>query len=173
MTALIIPVASTTSWISPLSTLAVKCCGALLWFRPNATNSPATTTAPAKMSHLLFIFISRPGTYVLETSFISQRLDRIEQRGFSRRVISKKNSYRYGKQRRHNHRFNRHLHRPLQRPANQVRANNSKKDPRGAAYQAEHHGFPEKLQLNRFFRGAYGDAHPNLSRSLRHRNEHD
>ena len=65
------------------------------------------------------------------------------------------------------------MHRPLQRPANQERADNAKKHSRGASDQAEHYRFPQELQLNRFFRGAHSNAHANLSSPLRYRNEHD
>src|SRR5204863_4717701 len=126
------------------------------------------------MSHLLFIFISRPGgSYAPYVSFVPQSLNRIEQRGFSRGVISEKNSHCHRKQRRHNHRLNGHLHRPLQRPASQERAGNSKENSRGTSDQAEHYRFSQELQLNRFLRGAHRDSHANLSSPLRYRNEHD
>src|SRR6266404_5507419 len=48
ITALIVPVASTTSCISPRSTLAVKCCAWVLRFKPKIRNNPTTTAAPAK-----------------------------------------------------------------------------------------------------------------------------
>src|SRR3989442_342128 len=55
MTALIVPVASTTSWMSPRSTLAVKCCAGMPRFSTKAKNSTAATKTPARMSHLLFV----------------------------------------------------------------------------------------------------------------------
>src|ERR1039457_668732 len=55
ITELMVPVASTTSWISPRSTFAVKCCTCVSRCSPNATNNPATATTAAKMSHLRFV----------------------------------------------------------------------------------------------------------------------
>src|SRR6266404_5507418 len=57
ITALIVPVASTTSCISPRSTLAVKCCAWVPRFKPKIRNNPATAAAPAKVFHLLFGFV--------------------------------------------------------------------------------------------------------------------
>src|SRR6266853_1028743 len=92
MTALIVPVASTTSLIAPRSAFAVKCCAGVFRFRPKATNNPATTTTHAKMNHRPLMFIS--SSYLKNPGFslITQCFNGIEPRRFSRRVIAEKHS---------------------------------------------------------------------------------
>jgi len=74
ITALIVPVASTTSLYRPLN-LAVKCCAWVLRFKPKIRNNPATTAAPARMSHLLFGFHFTSQESNPACSLISQRFD--------------------------------------------------------------------------------------------------
>src|SRR5580704_3835988 len=127
ITALIVPVASTTSSISPCSTFAVKCCACVVRFSPNAANRTATTTMPAKISHRPLIFIYRPWNQNFEEFlFISQSFNRVEQRSLSRRVVSKEHAHGHGEHCRHHNRFHRHLHRPVQRLSYQVRPKNPK-----------------------------------------------
>src|SRR6266436_3147476 len=122
ITALIVPVASTTSSISPRSTLAVKCWAWVLRFSPNAANSPTTTTTPAKISHLPVLFIDCPSNQNFpKLSFVPQRFDGIEQRSLPRRVISKEHAHRHRKHRCHQDRFHRHLHRPVQSLSHHIR----------------------------------------------------
>src|SRR5580692_12289150 len=129
ITALIVPVASTTSSISPRSTFAVKCCACAFRFIPNAANNPATTTTPAKISHRPLIFIYRPWNQNFEEFlFVPQRFNRVEQRSLARRVISKKHAHRHREHRRHNNRLHGHLHRPMQGLSHQVRSENSKQN---------------------------------------------
>src|SRR5258705_3989869 len=87
-----VPVASTTSWMSPGSTLAVKCCGWALRFNPKATNAPAKTTRPATMYHLLFVFILFPETRDPAGSFVLPCFDRGQQKCLFCRVIPQKKS---------------------------------------------------------------------------------
>ena len=71
MTALIVPVASTTSLIAPRSTFAVKCCAGVLCFRAHATNTAPTTATHTKMSHIrpahIHFAVSAPGHHYLVT----------------------------------------------------------------------------------------------------------
>ena len=60
ITALIVPVASTTSLISPRSTLAVKCCACVLRVSPNAANSPADDHDARQDQPPPFVFMYRP-----------------------------------------------------------------------------------------------------------------
>src|SRR6267154_3380778 len=120
-----VPVASTTSWMSPRSTLAVKCCGWALRFNPKATNAPAKTTRPPTMYHLLFVFILFPETRDPAGSFVSQCFDRVQQRCLSRRVIPKKHSDSNREDGRNHNGLKRHLHGPPKCLANQIRPNDS------------------------------------------------
>src|SRR5216684_3570010 len=120
MTALIVPVASTTSSISPRSTLAVKCCTAPPRFRPNVANRTITTIKPARINHLFFVFIQFSGA-LARCSFVSQGLDRIEQRRFACRVIAEKYAHRYRKERRDRYGLERHLRLPMQGLSHQIR----------------------------------------------------
>jgi hypothetical protein len=60
ITAFMVPVASTTSWISPRSTLAVKFWSCDLALKPKAAKMATTANTPAKISHLRFFFIHSP-----------------------------------------------------------------------------------------------------------------
>src|SRR5690349_14490367 len=124
MTALIIPVASTTSRISPRSTLAVKCCGWPLRLSPIVATTTIATTTPARISHLVFVFITSPGVWLPDASFVPQHFDGIQVRGLLRRVIAEKHAHGNGEQCRNHHRLDGHLHLPFQRLADQVRADN-------------------------------------------------
>ena len=113
MTALIVPVASTTSLISPRSTFAVKCCAGVFRFRAQDGNNPAShdhgyqdepRTSLSSCPHLE----NDP-----DASLVPQRFYRIQQRRLARRVISEKHSDGDRKHRRDEHRLNRHFHRPM------------------------------------------------------------
>src|SRR5215467_5812122 len=135
ITALIIPVASTTSRISPRSTFAVKCCGWPLRFSAIVAITPITTATPARISHLVFGFITSPKIWRTDTSLVSQCFDRIQVRGFLRWVVSEKHTHSDREQRRNHHRLDGHLHLPFQRLADQVRTDNPAKNPGGASDQ--------------------------------------
>src|SRR3984957_13268118 len=121
ITALIVPVASTTSLISPRSTFAVKCCACVLRFNPKATNRPAASTTPAMISHRPVLFMHRSYSQNAKMLFVAQSFNGIEQRSLARRVVSKKYADSNGKKRRNHNGFGRHLDRPLKRLANQIR----------------------------------------------------
>src|SRR2546423_3261883 len=112
MTALIVPVASTTSRISPRSTLAVKCCTWLPRFKPKAANSPINATTPARISHLLLTFIVLQKT--AGASLVAQRFNGVQRRCLSGRIISKKHSDCDREQRGNDDSLQGHFHRPLQ-----------------------------------------------------------
>src|SRR5713101_7544674 len=133
-----VPVASTTSWMSPRSTLAVKCCGWALRFNPKTTNAPAKTTRPATMYHLLFVFILFPETRDPAGSFVSQCFDRIQQRCLSRRVIPKKHANSNREDSSNHDGLKRHLHGPMKRLAHEIGTYNSEQHPSRTAHQAEH-----------------------------------
>src|SRR5579862_518565 len=106
-----VPVASTTSWISPRSTFAVKCCTCVSRFRPNATNNPATDTTTARMSHLRFVILCL-APKITNRSLVSQRFDRIKSRRLARGVISEKYPDRDREHRGHHDRLDRHIDGP-------------------------------------------------------------
>src|SRR5580765_5961647 len=151
MTALIVPVASTASLMSPRSTLAVKRSVCTVRFKPKAMNKAVRTAAASKIIHLplLFIFPSLPTTR-LPASLVSQGFYWIEQRCLPCGVISEKDSHGDREHRCHQNRFDRHLHRPVQRLSNQIRTENSKQNSCASSHEAQHDGLAEKLQLNRF-----------------------
>src|SRR5690348_1941842 len=162
MTALIVPVASTTSSMSPRSTFAVKCCTDPARFRPNAANRAITAAKPARINHLFLVFIQFSSGGHPQSSFVSQSFDGIEQRRFARRVIPEKHAHRYGKERRHRYRFEGHLRLPMQGLPHQVRSEDSKEHARGAAHEAEHNRFAQELKLDSFFRSSHRHAHSDL-----------
>src|SRR6202140_3416186 len=176
MTALIVPVASTTSSISPCSTFAVKCCPWLPRFRPNAATIPITTIKPIRTSHLFFVFIQfsskSMSACLLVSSFVSQRLDGIESRCFACRVIAEEHAHGNRENRRNRYGFKRHLRLPMQRLANHIRSENSKEHTGCATHQAQHDCFPEKLKLDGLFRSADRHANSNFARALRDGHQH-
>src|SRR5437763_13978812 len=172
MTALIIPVASTTSRIWRRITLALMCCGWPFRLRPIMVIAAIATAIVARTIHLVFVFITSPEIWRPDASFVSQRLDGIQVRGLLRRVISKKHTDGDGEQCRNHHCFNGHLHLPFQRLADQVGTDNSAENASGASHQTQHHRLAEELQLNRLFRGAHRHAYSDFARALRHGHEH-
>ena len=58
VTALIVPVASTTCLISPRSVAAVKYCGACLRFMANAAKITTPIATIARMNHLFFMIFN-------------------------------------------------------------------------------------------------------------------
>src|SRR3984893_14525788 len=172
ITALMVPVASTTSSIPPRSTFAVKCCACVLRFRPKAASSPATTTTPVKMSHLLLIFISGPRNHTQNASFVSQCFNRIQQGRFPRWVVSEKHADSDREHSRNDDGFQRHLHRPTQCLSYQIGTKNPKKHASGTPDQAKHDGFSQKLKLDGLLGRSHRHPHSDLARALSHRNKH-
>src|ERR1700676_4931469 len=173
ITALMVPVASTTSLIAPRSTFAVKCCAGVFRFRAHATNSPVTTTTHTKMSHRPLIFMSSfLRNKTRDASLVAQRFNRIQPRCFSRRVVSEKGANGDRKDRRYDDRLQRHLDRPMQRLSDQVGTEDTKDHSRGAPDQAEHDGLSEKLKLDGPFGRSYCHPHSNFPRALSYRHQH-
>src|SRR5580692_11006883 len=120
--------------MSPRSTLAVKfcTCGPRVMSRP--TNTPATTTTTAKMSHPRFVIMfGLENQPLYDISLVSQRFDRIKSRRLARGVIPKKHSHCNREHRRHRDRLNRHLDRPTQGLSHQIGAKHPKQHSRSPA----------------------------------------
>src|SRR5215469_8684836 len=143
---LMVPVASTTSSICPRSTWAVKCCAWALRLRPKITKRTTDTVAAAKMNHFALILMYASQEVRLSiSSFVAQRLNRVQQGCLSRGVVSKEDAHRDGEHGRHYNRFNRHLNRPMQRLSDHIRTENAAENTHRAANQAEHDGLPKEL----------------------------
>src|SRR5215472_15736704 len=165
ITALMVPVASTTSRMSPRSTLAVKCWACAVRFHPSTTKSATATTAPPNTSHLVFSFIRILTTELRRfgCSFVAQGLDGIEQGSFSCRIVSEKYTNSRREKSRYHYGLEGHLHWPLQRFPYKIRAQDSEQHSGSAAHQTQHHRLAEELQLNGFFRRADGHTHSNFA----------
>src|ERR1043165_4035574 len=159
-TALTTPVASTASLISPCCTFEVR-----YWMRsPRWTNDMVASAARSSTA---------PAMKSVFRLFIAQRLDRIHERRFARGVIAEKNAHGNGEERREQHRFRGELHRPLQRAPDEEAGHDADEDARRrAADEAEHHRLGEELQADGLLGRADGDAHADLARPLRDRDEH-
>src|ERR1700688_2749534 len=166
ITALTVPVASTTSRISPRCTFAVRWASGGPPWRSSATTTAATTAPPAAGSQSLRrgrrAGGRRAGAGAAAASLIAQGVDRIEERGLARRVVAEEHSDRDRDEGREHHRLGRHLHRPAERAADEERSRDPQQHARGAADQAEHHGLAEELDLDRFLRRAHRHAHADL-----------
>src|SRR5215469_222900 len=87
MTELMVPVASTTSLISPRSTLAEKCCTGAVRFKPTKANDPSRRRAAATMIHVRLFFIFTSGQYAIHTAAPrSDRAGRLFAPGSIRRI---------------------------------------------------------------------------------------
>src|SRR6266566_2600372 len=105
-------------------------------------SSPTATTTPAKMSHLRFVFMScSKNRELLGCSLVSQRFDWIEQRCFSRWVISEKHSHSYREHGCHDNGFHRHFDGPLQGLPNHIRTKDPHEHTGCASDQAKHDRF--------------------------------
>src|SRR6185437_4979768 len=69
VTALIVPVASTTSWMSPRSALAVKYCGWSLPLNWKAAKMPTAITTSNAMIQWRFINVTEPPDSILMESY--------------------------------------------------------------------------------------------------------
>src|SRR5487761_1783681 len=95
--------------------------------------------------------------------FESQRFNRIQLRGFLRRIVAEEKSHEERKRRGHDDRRWRNLHRPLQSSRQQMRSEHAHDHSEYASEQADDHRFDEELQLNVAFRDAHSHAHANIS----------
>src|SRR5580700_578484 len=167
-----VPVASTTSWISPRSTFAVKCCTCVSRFSPNATNNPATATMAAKMSHLRFVIYvwSRK---ITNLSLVSQRFDRIKSRRLARGVISEKYPDSDREHRGHHDRLDGHFDGPTQSLSNQIRTKDSEDHTGSAPDEAQHDRFSQELKLDGRFGCPHRHSYSNLAGTFGYGNQHD
>src|SRR5258708_36636 len=170
-TAFTVPVRSTASRISPRSTVAPKYWRLSPWRKPKPPIVATTTPTGAITSHFRFEIVTMGRRR--NRSFVAQCLDRVEVRRLARRVVAEE--YADGDRERggDDHRCERGLHRPAEAAADEERRDEAQHNPGRSTDEAQDHGLPEELKLDRLFRGAHGDADADLAGPLRHRHKHD
>src|SRR5947209_11243842 len=151
-----VPVASTTSLMSPCSTLAEKCwTGVGLVYPSNSATVARTARAAMAIHQLRFVFL-----------LIAEGVDGVKPRCLSSGIEAEEDSDGYGEDDGDSDGFGRHLDRPFEGLADYIGAEDTEEDSGGASDEAECGGFGEKLQLDGGLRGSDGFAQDRKSTRL-------